>query len=136
MILNFLENIGIVLFMLSIIVIIYMIFCRSHEHFKGLNEKDDKLIWHAFINRLYFVITTITTIGYGDIVPVTIRAKIITICVILTIFVIILKAFDKIINTYNQNISSYISNLNPINLIGTENIPNFILSKNNDSKDK
>lgn len=120
MLLHFLENIGIVMFMLSLIVMIYMVLCRKYSHFKGLNEQEDKHFTHAFINRLYFVLTTIATIGYGDISPASMRARIITICVILTVFVIVLKAFDSIINTYNVNLSSYVSsikNFEPINYL-------------------
>jgi hypothetical protein len=120
MILDFLRNVGIVLFMLSLIVCIFIIFCRKYTHFKGLKEEEDKYLINAFINRLYFVLTTITTIGYGDIVPASIRARIITISVILSIFVVILKVFDNVIDTYNKNVKSYLdynnySKYNPLN---------------------
>jgi hypothetical protein len=55
------------------------------------------------------------------------RARIITICVILTIFVVILKAFDSIIDTYHKNFGSYlnsISSLNPLNLMNTHVVLN------------
>jgi NhaP-type Na+/H+ or K+/H+ antiporter len=106
--------------MLSIIVTIFLVFCRKYTHFKGLKEEEDKHLLNAFINRLYFILTTITTIGYGDIVPASMRARIITICVILSIFVMILKVFDNFIDTYNKNIKSYLdynnyTKYNPLN---------------------
>jgi NhaP-type Na+/H+ or K+/H+ antiporter len=115
MLLNFLKNILIVIFMLSLIVILFLITCRKHTHFKGLDEQQDKSLSHAFINRLYFVLTTIATIGYGDIAPASMRARLITIFVILTVFVIVLKAFDSLIDTYNKDFSKYISNINDLN---------------------
>lgn len=123
MLLSFFKKIGIVFFILSFIVMIYMIFCRSHKHFKGLNQYNDSNFIHAFINRLYFVLTTICSIGYGDIAPHTIRAKVITILIILLMFVAILKIFDDIIDNYSKNWSSFmskISNYNPLTMFTSQ----------------
>lgn len=117
MILDFFRNVAVVIFMLSLFVVIYLIFCRSYEHFKGIDKELDKYLINAFIYRLYFIIVTITTIGYGDIVPVSMRARLITIAIILTIFILILKVFDSLIESYNNNISNVLNTVNPINLV-------------------
>jgi NhaP-type Na+/H+ or K+/H+ antiporter len=105
--LNYLENIAIVLFMLSLVVMIFMVFCRDYTHFRGLDKAQDSQFIHAFTNRLYFVLTTLTTIGYGDIVPATLRCRMITVAVILVVFILVLKAFDSLIDSYNGNVQGY-----------------------------
>lgn len=117
MILNFLKNISIVVFMLSLFVMVYLVFCRSSEHFKGIDKELDKKLLNAFIYRLYFILVTVTTIGYGDIVPVSMRARLITIFIILTIFVLILKVFDSLIDNYNNVFADYINVYDPANLL-------------------
>lgn len=122
--LHFLRNVGIVVFMLSLVVMVYMFLCRSYKHFRGISEQEDAKFINAFVNRLYFVLITVSTIGYGDIAPVSLRARIITICVILALFVVILKAFDSIIDTYNKNLGSYVNKitdtLNPMTLLNLQ----------------
>jgi hypothetical protein len=108
--------------MLSLFVSIYMIFCRSYKHFNGIKKEDDASFWHAFVNRLYFVLCTVATIGYGDVSPATLRARIITICIILIIFIVILKAFDGVINSYNKSIRTYIPNSTNIKKIYDKNL--------------
>ena len=77
-----------------------MFFCRDYRHFKGIDRLEDLYWGDAFLNRFYFVLTTFTTIGYGDITPKSKRARILTISILLFIMVIILKAFDGFIKTY------------------------------------
>jgi len=100
MIFSVLINILIVFFMLSLFVGLYMFFCRDYRHFKGIGRLEDLYWGDAFLNRFYFVLTTFTTIGYGDITPKSKRARILTISILLFIMVIILKAFDGFIKTY------------------------------------
>lgn len=114
MILDFLIKVGILIFMLSIFVMVYMVFCRSHTHFKGLDAKNDARFIDAFVNRLYFVVSTVATIGYGDIAPISMRARIITIGIIIVIFLAILKVFDSFIDVYKKNISGYLDKLIPV----------------------
>jgi hypothetical protein len=45
------------------------------HHWNGITEKDDKN--NRFINRLYFVMSTLSTTGYGDVTPKTKKMKII-----------------------------------------------------------
>ena len=68
----------IVLFTIINIVfaMIYLLFCNDPEDWNGMDEEDDPLFKKLF-NRLYFSLTTLTTVGYGDISPKSIKAKIV-----------------------------------------------------------
>ena len=107
--LNYFENIAIVLFMLSLVVMIYMVFCRDYTHFRGLDKVQDSQFVYAFTNRLYFVLTTLTTIGYGDITAASLRCRMITVGVILVVFILVLKVFDTLINNYDGNVHRYLA---------------------------
>jgi len=107
MILDVLFHILIVFFMLSLFVGLYMFFCRDYRHFKGIRRLEDLYWVDAFLNRFYFVLTTFTTIGYGDITPKSNRARILTISIILLIMVVILKTFDGFITTYHSVFDKY-----------------------------
>lgn len=64
---------------------IYMLFDESEfsgteevvEKIKGLDKEDKKLesLFHRIFARIYFSIVTMSTIGYGDIYPISIRAR-------------------------------------------------------------
>ena len=43
----------------------------DHTHWKGLVVDDDVNVFERFMTRLYFTSTTMSTVGYGDIVPKT-----------------------------------------------------------------
>lgn len=94
-----------------------MIFCRDSSHFRGIDPKTDKSFMNAFFNRFYFIVTTITTIGYGDIVPVSMRARMITLGIILFIVVVVIKSLDSLIDLYKQNFSKYVNKIPGTNLI-------------------
>ena len=52
------------------------------QHFNGLEYER---IGERLINRLYFVMTTVSTVGYGDISPKTPFAKLVGIAIMSTI---------------------------------------------------
>jgi len=94
-----------------------MYFCRDYRHFSGIQKKDDIKFWDAFFNRFYFILITFTTIGYGDISPVSKTARMITVSILLIIMIFILKAFDTLISSYHSVFGKYtdqLSNLNPL----------------------
>jgi ABC-type bacteriocin/lantibiotic exporter with double-glycine peptidase domain len=93
--------------MISLFVGLYMFFCRDYRHFHGIERLEDIYWLDAFLNRFYFVLTTFTTIGYGDITPRTKRARLLTIFIILLIMVVVLKAFDGMISTYHGVFDKY-----------------------------
>jgi len=117
MIFEFIRNVLIVCFMLSLFVAIFMYFCRDYRHFSGIQKKDDVKFWDAFLNRFYFILITFTTIGYGDISPVSKTARIITVSIILVIMISILKAFDSLISSYHGTFDKYTAGLSNMNLI-------------------
>lgn len=107
MIVHIIVNILIVFFMISLFVGLYMLFCRDHRNFHGIKRNEDIYWWDAFLNRFYFVLITISTIGYGDITPRTKRAKLLTIAIILVIMVAVLKVFKEMINAYHGVFDKY-----------------------------
>ena len=58
--------------------VLYTILCPSTSDWKGLDNYEDKTILDKFFNRLYFSLTTMTTIGYGDVVPKTKKGRLLS----------------------------------------------------------
>lgn len=54
-----------------LIVIIFMIIISflDYTHWNGIQEEEDKSIPKKIFNRYYFLISTIASVGYGDITP-------------------------------------------------------------------
>jgi hypothetical protein len=117
MIFQFIRNVAIVCFMLSLFVAVYIYFCRDYRHFNGIKKKDDANLWDAYFNRFYFILTTFTTIGYGDITPASKTARFITVLIILVIMIVILKAFDSLISSYHGTFDKYTSKMSNLELI-------------------
>ena len=91
--------------------VILTIVCRDYRHFKGLNRRDDANIYQALFDRFYFILVTISTMGYGDISPASNRAKASVIAIILFVVVIILNTFSNIVDGYNKHVKNIILNL-------------------------
>jgi hypothetical protein len=59
-----------------LIVILTVILCMfDHTHWEGINPEDDNTIANVLLNRFYFITTTLSSVGYGDIYPVSKSAK-------------------------------------------------------------
>lgn len=43
----------------------------EHDHWTGIEPEDDVNAFERFMTRLYFTSSTMSTVGYGDIVPKT-----------------------------------------------------------------
>lgn len=82
------NNFSIIIGILIVFAVIYTIACPTTDHWKGLNDLNDSTLTDKFFNRLYFSLTTMTTIGFGDITPVSKTARSL---VMLQMFTIILK---------------------------------------------
>ena len=84
-----------VLFTLSaaciLMTLLLLVCCRDASlHFKGVDPDADCFLPSAIFTRLYFSGTTLTTTGFGDIVPLSRSARVITLsCLALTTAVVI-----------------------------------------------
>ena len=54
---------------LIIITFIIILSLFDHTHWNGIEEEEDKSIIKKVFNRYYFITTTISSVGYGDISP-------------------------------------------------------------------
>ena len=85
---NKIQKFSIIIGFIILFAIIYTIACPTTDHWKGLTDDNDKTMFDKFFNRLYFSLTTMTTIGYGDISPLSKTARSI---VLLQMFTFVLK---------------------------------------------
>ena len=51
--------------------LLYTIFVPDYHDWIGINKEEDVTFGDKFFNRLYFSLATTSTVGYGDIIPVT-----------------------------------------------------------------
>ena len=100
-----------VIVFLMIVFTILLCFCKDEE-FGGLialhkrldeinrpteedfiEQAEEKIIeWYEFIfDRLYFVLVTSTTVGYGDVVPKSLRVRTFTFVYLILVFMISLS---------------------------------------------
>jgi len=74
-----------------------LIVCRDAvTHFNGMDIKLDKNLAGAFFQRTYFILTTLTTIGFGDVSPKSVRAKLAVMFIIFTVVAVILSALQNL----------------------------------------
>lgn len=71
------------------------IVCRDASHFNGIDPIKDMSFGHAFLSRLYFTVTTFSTVGFGDVTPVSVRARIILILTVFFFIVLILQSLEN-----------------------------------------
>lgn len=87
------------LYFLVIIIFLVIILQFDYKHWNGIEKKTDDTIQDKILNRFYFLTTTFSTAGYGDITPKTKETKIIVIimqiCVLLGIVELTLEGFSK-----------------------------------------
>ena len=112
---NLVINIATFILIFFILSILLTIVCRDSKHFNGIDPKVDQFLPFAIFNRCYYLLTTLTTIGYGDISPASFRAKLFIMVTITVVIVFILKALDNLqsvvsnqINTVNDKIKTII----------------------------
>lgn len=90
------------LFLLSIVISVVILsftidyLCISELYTNAFNGIDySQSLTNRFINLFYFTIVTFTSVGYGDITPVSAIAKILTVLEMMTAFVIIIFIISK-----------------------------------------
>jgi Ion channel len=66
-------------------------------HFKGINEEDDQTFLQKFWNRFYFSVVTVSSTGYGDVVPLSNTAKSLTIAIILVVMINVLSIIEPLV---------------------------------------
>jgi len=70
--------------------------CRESYHFGGIDAvRSDNSLSYAYFIRMYFLMTTLTTIGFGDMTPASVRAKVLVMCIMFFIVIVILKVLDN-----------------------------------------
>lgn len=100
-------------------------------YFRGIHEEISYV--ENYIKALYWTITTITTIGYGDIVPATISQTIYVMCVEIigvALYGFVIGNFASILSKKDPAKMNYQNNLeNLSSLIQLRKIPNELQSK-------
>ena len=81
----FLSNI------LSFTMYYYYMYLEDHKHFTGIIEDS------AYLNFLYYSISTFFTVGFGDIAPVDTAARMVSVLQIVTAFTLTSYVLGKII---------------------------------------
>jgi hypothetical protein len=121
MIEDVIQNLLVVVGFIMAMTIGLTIVCRDYRHFNGLKRRDDANIYQAMFDRFYFILVTISTMGYGDISPATNRAKGSVIVIVLFVVVIILNTFSNIVDGYNKHVKKIVVNLvNSTNAISSK----------------
>jgi hypothetical protein len=64
----------IMLITINIVFAFIYLFCNQPEDWNGMDDENDSFAVKLF-KRLYFSMTTFSTVGYGDISPASIRAR-------------------------------------------------------------
>lgn len=68
----------------------YIVFCFDSSHFRGLEEQEDVTLLQKLGNRLYFTLTTFSTVGFGDISPKSTMCKIVSCAILMGILIQVL----------------------------------------------
>jgi len=72
-----------------IIIFTLVMYNFDYHHWNGITKEDDEE--NRLINRLYFVLSTLSTTGYGDVTPKTKNMKII---VMVFQFILLISLID------------------------------------------
>ena len=74
----------IIIFVVNLIYsLVYMALCFESEHWNGMDIEDSPSVLDKLFNRLYFSVVTFSTVGYGDITPVSRMARAVVITQVL-----------------------------------------------------
>ena len=71
------EKLKEILLEIIIIIIVFVVILSlfDYTHWNGIEEEEDKSIIKKTFNRYYFITTTISSVGYGDIYPKSYSCK-------------------------------------------------------------
>ncbi len=91
---------NIIISLLVILIFTLLMYKFNYHHWNGITKEDDKN--NRFINRLYFVMSTLSTTGYGDITPKTKKMKIIVMIFQFILLISLISILSK--NKYINNL--------------------------------
>lgn len=79
-----------VIIFITVILFSILLTAFDHQHFSGIDgELEENNFSTKLFHRLYLTLTTFTSVGYGDIYPISVKAR----SVIMLMFVILLCEF-------------------------------------------
>lgn len=58
-----------------VVVCTLFFYLYDHDHFNGISADEDRTCGQRLLNRAYFVLTTLSTVGYGDISPKSVETR-------------------------------------------------------------
>ena len=79
-----------VLLIVSLFTLVFSIIPNNHWNNMDNNENKEQATFDYLFNRIYFITTTFSTAGYGDITPKSKYAKIATILLQISVIVMVI----------------------------------------------
>jgi hypothetical protein len=76
----------------NICFVIFLFLFATDQDFSGLSKDP----YERFVGLMYFVMSTLTTIGYGDVLAISMRARIVIMLYMAFIFSILVLNFSSI----------------------------------------
>ena len=75
------------------IVSFLFLLCLGSDHFNGIDlETDDGITY--ILNRVYYMVMTVSTVGYGDITPKSTLARLLTLGIIINVLLHVVYRFN------------------------------------------
>jgi len=79
-----------------VIIVFSIIFSMfDYSHYKGIDKEDDKNCINRFLNRAYFTTSTLSSVGYGDIVATSKEVRVIVMAAQIVVIVNVLGYFSS-----------------------------------------
>ena len=93
------------IFYIIIIILIcaYILTHFDNTHFNGLDKKNDEDFKHRFFNRIYFLFTTFSGVGYGDVTPASNYIRFFVMCFQFILIISIIMTIDSYFIICNKN---------------------------------
>ena len=76
-------------------VFLVILLSFDHSHWNGIEEENDQTMTDKLMNRFYFLSSTFSTAGYGDITPKTTMTKMIVIVIQLFVTIGLFEIFHS-----------------------------------------
>jgi len=78
----------------------YILTNFDHTHFNGFKKEDDSNFKKKYFNCIYFLFTTFSGVGYGDITPASNYIKVFVMSFQLVLIISIIVTIDSYFNIY------------------------------------